>query len=52
MLDWINALQSLYGDIINFFWNAPLYGSVTVGPVIIAIAFIGIIIKSIIVRVK
>lgn len=42
MLDYINALLELFGDFCLFFLNAPFYGSVKVGYVIIAMAIMGI----------
>lgn len=52
MLEWINALLDLFGDFCLFFLNAPFYGSITVGYVLIAIAVIGVILNFVFVRVK
>lgn len=45
MLEYINALLSLFGDFCKFFLTAPFYGGITVGYVIIAAAIMGIMIN-------
>lgn len=52
MLDWINALMDLFADCLGFFIRMPVYGSVSVGTVLIAIAVIGTILDFTIRRVK
>lgn len=41
MLDWINALLDLFGEFILWFLDAPFYGYLKVGYVLIAIAIMG-----------
>lgn len=50
MLDWINALLDLFKDACIFFLQAPLYGSITVGYVLIAIAVMGSLVDFLIRR--
>lgn len=45
MLDYINALLELFGDFCLFFLDAPFYGGVKVGYVIIAMAIMGIMLN-------
>lgn len=52
MLEWINAILDLFAGFCLFLLNAPFYGDVTVGYLLIAIAVISIIINFILVRVK
>lgn len=50
MVEWINALLELFADFCLFLLQAPFYGQVTVGYVIIAMAIIGVIFNFLIRR--
>lgn len=52
MLEWFNATLDLFAKFCNFLLNAPFYGSVTVGGILIAIAIMGTLIDFFIRRVK
>ena len=52
MLSWINALMDLFADCLSFLIRMPVYGSVSAGTVLIAIAVISIIIDFVIRRVR
>lgn len=45
MLDYINALLTLFGDFCRFFLDAPFYGSIKVGYVLIAMAIMGVMLN-------
>lgn len=52
MLDWINALLDLFADFCVWLLDAPLYGDVRVGYVLIAMAITGILINFLIRRAR
>lgn len=52
MLDWINTLMNFFADCLSFLLRMPVYGAVSAGTVLIAIAVIGIIIDFVIRRVR
>lgn len=52
MLGWMNALMDFFADCLSFLLRVPVYGSVSAGTVLIAIAVIGIIIDFVIRRVR
>lgn len=52
MLEWFNAVLDLFAKFCNFLLNAPFYGPITVGYVVIAIAVMGTLIDFFIRRVK
>lgn len=52
MLNWINALLDLFEKYCLFLLKAPLYGSIKVGYVLIAIAITGILINFLIRRAR
>lgn len=43
MLDWINALLTLFGEFVSWLLAAPFYGVITIGYVLIAIAVMGVL---------
>ena len=52
MLDWFNALITLFGEYLQLFLQLPLYGPVNVGYVLIAIAVFGVVLRIFIEKVK
>ncbi|WP_300845039.1 hypothetical protein [uncultured Acetatifactor sp.] len=50
MLEWINALLDLFGSFCLWLLQAPFYGSVTVGYVLVAMALMGILFNFLIRR--
>lgn len=43
MLDWINALLDLFGSMCMWLLQAPFYGQVKIGYVLIAMALMGVL---------
>lgn len=52
MLDWFNALITLFGEYLQMLLQLPLYGPVNVGYVLIAIAVFGVVLRIFIEKVK
>lgn len=52
MLDWFNALITLFGEFLQLLLQLPLYGPVNVGYVLIAIAVFGVVLRVFIEKVK
>lgn len=52
MLDWFNALITLFGEYLQLLLQLPLYGPVNVGYVLIVIAVFGVVLRIFIEKVK
>lgn len=52
MLEWINALLNLFGSFCLWLLQAPFYGQITIGYVLIAISLMGVIFNFLIRRFK
>ena len=52
MIDWFNALITLFAEFLDLLLNLPFYGSVTIGYLLIAITVISIILTIFIERIK
>lgn len=52
MLDWFNALTTLFGEFLQLLLTLPFYGSVSVGYVLLCIAVVGVILTILIERIK
>lgn len=52
MVDWINALLDLFAAFCTWLLQAPFYGSITIGYVLIAMAVMGIILNFLVRRFK
>lgn len=45
MLDYINALLQLFGEFCMFLLDAPFYGGIKIGYVLIAMAIMGVMLN-------
>lgn len=52
MLDWFNALWTLFKEFLELLLDLPFYGSVTIGFVIVAIMMFGVVFRIFIERIK
>lgn len=52
MLDGVNALLNAFGSIWSAVFSAPLYGDLTLGYFLIAVAVMGILVSFFIARLK
>lgn len=52
MLDWFNAVVTLFGEFMQLLLELPFYGSISIGYVLIGIVVFGIIFRVFIERIK
>ena len=52
MLNWFNALWTLFGEYLALLLELPFYGSISIGYVFIAILMFGVMFRVFIERIK